>query len=290
MVTADRITKVVESTYRRALYNIHADTIEAIESAYKKEADPIAREAFGIVLENIRLAKRKKMAICQDTGLPQFFIKYGSNFRMNGDFEEAVRKGIANLSKSFPLLPFVVHPLTRENTMNNIGKRIPIFHYSLLPGANYLELTAVIGPAQPQSFSSLKMFPPTAPISDIKKFIVETVCNITGAVCPPLVVGVGMGGLFDSITLVAKEAALRPLRLRNEDPAVAKLEGELLESINSLGIGHMALGGKATALAVNIEISHTHAPCLPVAIQLQCWCNRYATARIYSNGKVEEAD
>jgi tartrate/fumarate subfamily iron-sulfur-dependent hydro-lyase alpha chain len=290
MVTEDRITKVVESTYRRALYTVHPDTIDAIESAYKKETGTIAKEAYLIVLENMRLAKRKKMPICQDTGLPQFFVKYGSDFRMRGNFEEAVRRSIANLSKSYPLLPFVVHPLTRENTMNNVGKRIPIFHYSLLPGANYLELTAVIGPAQPQSFSCLKMFPPTAPVSDIKNFIIEAVCNITGAVCPPLIVGVGIGGLFDSVTVVAKEAALRPLRIRNEDPAVAKLEGELLEVINRLGIGHMALGGATTALAVNIEISHTHAPCLPVAIQLQCWCNRYATARIYSNGKVEEVE
>lgn len=290
MASEIQITKAIESAYRRALYSIPADTVGALESAFAKETNAIAKECFRVVLENIRLAKDKKMTICQDTGLPQFFVKYGSNFQMDGDFEEAVRKGIVNLSKSFPLLPFAVHPLTRQNTMNNVGRGVPIFHYSLLPNADYLELTAVIGPAQPQSFSALKMFPPTAPIDEIKKFIVDTVSNITGAVCPPLIVGVGIGGLFDNVTRISKEAVLRPLRIRNEDASVAKLEEELLETINRLGIGHMALGGQTTALAVNIEVRHTHAPCLPVAVQLQCWCNRYAIIRIHSNGKVEEVD
>ncbi len=288
MINQEMISKAVEETYRRALISLPEDVRGALAEASDRETDPIAKETFSVLLKNLDLAKEKSMTICQDTGLPEFFIKIGSMVRMEGDLEEAVRQGVVSLTKKFPLLPFVVHPLTRENTGTNTGVGVPIMDYQPLAGADYIELAAVVGPAQPQSFSRVAMFPPSAPIGEIKKFVYETMGNITGAVCPPLIVGIGIGGLFDSVTKIAKKASLRPLNRRNPDPTVAQLEAELLEQINRMGIGHMALGGRSTALAVNIEVGHTHLPCLPVAIQLQCWCSRRATARIYADGRIEE--
>ena len=181
-----------------------------------------------------------------------------------------------------------VHPLTRANTLNNTGYRVPLMHYSLIPQADYIELTAVPACAAPQTFCAVKMYPSGTPITEAKKFIYETVHNITGAVCPPLVVGVGFGGLFGTVGLLAREASMRPLDVRHPDPEIAKLEDELLDSINKLGIGHMNLGGDITALAVNIEVGHSHSPCFPVAVQIQCWCCRRVTVRMHEDGRVDQ--
>ncbi|RLG90522.1 MAG: fumarate hydratase [Candidatus Hecatellales archaeon] len=256
----------------------------------KRNKPPSQKKTLGILLENIRIAKEKSMTICQDTGVPEFLIKMGLKFRFEGDFEKAIKDGIRNLTKTknFPLVPLVVHPLTRENTLDNTGEKVPILHYSTIPNADYVELTATVAPAAPQTFSNIRMYPAGTPLNEIKNFVYETLANISGAVCPPLIVGIGIGGLFGNVTRLAREASLRPLNVRNPDPEIAKLEDELLKNINRLGIGHMALGGDTTVLAVNIEVGYTHIPCLPVAVQLQCWACRRATVRIYPDGRVEE--
>jgi tartrate/fumarate subfamily iron-sulfur-dependent hydro-lyase alpha chain len=172
--------------------------------------------------------------------------------------------------------------------MDNTGTGVPLIHYSLIQDAPYMELTVIPACAAPQTFSALKMFPVGTPISELKKFVYETVANISGAVCPPMIIGVGIGGLFGTVGELARAASLRQLNLRNPDPEMAKLEEELLSGINTLGIGHMAAGGGATALAVNVEWTHTHITCVPIAVQMQCWCCRRATVRIHDDGRVEK--
>jgi tartrate/fumarate subfamily iron-sulfur-dependent hydro-lyase alpha chain len=280
------ISDQVTEAYKRAVTTLPEDIRQAIEDALERETNSVARWGLEIIIRNIQVAKEKGLPICQDTGLPEFFVGMGTGVCIDGNIEEAIREGVIRITRSFPLIPLSVHPVTRANTMDNTGDHVPLIHYSFVPGADYLELTAVPGCAAPQTFSALKMYPAGTTLSDVKGFIYDTVCGITGAVCPPLVLGVGLGGLFGTATMLARRAAVRPLSERHPDPEIAKLEQELLESINTLGIGQMNLGGDTTALAVNIETGHTHAPCLPVAVQIQCWACRRATVRIYGDGRV----
>jgi fumarate hydratase subunit alpha len=288
LITASLISEKVSEAYKKAVTTLPEDVYEALKAALEKETNPVARWGLGIVLENVEVAKKKALPICQDTGLPEFFVKLGRSAPIDGNLEEAIREGVREITKSFPLIPLAVHPLKRVNTMDNTGWRVPLIHYSLLPDSDYIELTAVPGCAAPQTFSALRMYPAGTPINRAKEFIYDTVYGITGAVCPPLIVGVGFGGLFGSVGSLAREASVRFLDERHPDPEIAMLENELLDSINRLGIGHMNLGGDVTALAVNIEVGHTHVPCLPVAVQLQCWSCRRASVRIYADGTSEQ--
>lgn len=287
MIPARLISGTVAEIYEKAITTLPQDVYNAIQTALENETNPIAKWGLGIVIRNIEVAKEKGLPICQDTGLPEFFVKLGTNVTIDGNIEEAIRQGVIEVTRNFPLIPLAVHPITRVNTMDNTGSRVPLIHYSPVPQSDCLELTAVPGCAAPQTFSALKMYAAGTPISEAKAFIYDTIYGITGAVCPPLIIGVGLGGLFDTVGLLAKQASVRPLDIRHPDPEMAALENELLGSINTLGIGHMNLGGDITALAVNIEVGHTHAPCLPVAVQLQCWSCRRATVRIYRDGRVE---
>jgi len=288
VIPSTLISKGVAEAYKRAITTLPEDVYDAIKTAREKETNPLAKWGLEIVIKNIDVAKEGAIPICQDTGIPEFFVKLGTKATIDGSIEEAIKEGVIGITKSFPLIPLAVHPLTRANTLNNTGYRVPLMHYSLIPQADYIELTAVPACAAPQTFCAVKMYPSGTPITEAKKFIYETVHNITGAVCPPLVVGVGFGGLFGTVGLLAREASMRPLDVRHPDPEIAKLEDELLDSMNKLGIGHMNLGGDITALAVNIEIGHTHSPCFPVAVQIQCWCCRRGTGRMHEDGRVEQ--
>jgi tartrate/fumarate subfamily iron-sulfur-dependent hydro-lyase alpha chain len=286
MISSALISHVVAESYKRAITTLPSDVQNAITNALTQETNPIAKWGLDIVIKNVEIAQERLTPICQDTGVPEFFVKIGTKVTLDGDIDQAIKEGIVEVTQSVPLIPLAVHPLTRVNTMTNTGHRVPIIHYSLIPEADYLEFTTIPACAAPQTFSAVKMFPSGTPMADVKQFILETVANITGAVCPPLIIGVGVGGLFGTVGRLAREASMRPLDVRAPDPEIANLERALLHAINKLGIGHMNLGGDITALAVNVEYGHTHAPCFPVAVQIQCWCCRRMTVRIDSDGNV----
>src|SRR3990172_291846 len=199
----------------------------------------------------------------------------------------AIADGVKQATIEHPLRSSVCHPIDRTNPQTNTGQRIPMIDVEFLEASGYVELKMMPKGSGSENMSFLKMLTPADGLAGIKRFVLECVVNAGGMPCPPTLVGIGLGGTSDLAMKLAKEAIWRPVGSPNPDPAIAALEGELLETINGLGLGPMGLGGDTTALAVQIEYAHTHITQNPVAVTLQCWRGERAAARIYPDGRVE---
>jgi fumarate hydratase subunit alpha len=258
---------------KKAVTDLPAEVEEALRSAYKLEDSEIAKLQLENILENVKLARESGRPMCQDTGLPLFFVELGTSKKE--DVEKAILEGVREATASVSLRPNVVDPLTRENTGDNTGKGIPQIHWSKSKDERTY-ITYLPKGAGSENASALKMLKPA---DDVKEFVLDTVKEAGGKPCPPIIVGVGIGGAMDTSAKLAKMALLRPLDSKNPTEEYAKLERELLEEINRLGIGPMGLGGKTTALAVNIEYAACHTASLPVAVNIQCWAHRHQKER-----------
>jgi fumarate hydratase subunit alpha/L(+)-tartrate dehydratase alpha subunit len=275
--------------YIRALMQFPPDVTAALERAAEQETSPIAANIMRTICENVRVAHERSLLHCQDTGIPVFFVKIGTEFPLAGlDVTDAIRRGTERATCEHPLRSSSTHTLTRRPTPTNTGERLPVIHYDLLPGADYLQILMIPKGSGSENMSFLKMLVPAAGIQGVKRFILECVVEAGANPCPPTIVGVGLGGSADLCMLLAKEAIARPVGSRNPDPMVAEMEEELLEAINATGIGPQGLGGRTTALAVHIEIAHTHITLNPVAVNLQCHSARRAASRLYADGRIEE--
>ncbi len=277
------IEETVVALLRRAVTTLPPDVLAALEASAQIERDPGARRELGRIIENVREAGACTLPMCQDTGVPVFFAKMG--FIVPG-FEDAVARGVRRATEEVPLRKNVVHPLTRQNTGDNTGNGMPYIHYAYGP-PDRIELTAMPKGGGSENMSALAMLTPAGGLSAIKRFVLDTVVRAGGKPCPPVIVGVGIGGTSDECMALAKKAVLRPVGSRGPDPAVARLEAELMYAINHTGIGPMGLGGDTTALAVHVECAHCHTASLPVAVNFQCYAARRAKARIYRDGSVE---
>lgn len=267
---------------RKAEIELPEDVVNALRKAEASEKSPVAKFQLQAILKNIELAEKRSIPMCQDTGIMIFFVELGTEFHAGFDLEAAIKEAVILATKEIPLRPNAVNPLTRENSGNNTGSRIPDIHWKIVPG-NQLKVTFAPKGAGSENMSALRMFNPTE-IGNIKNFVLETVLNAGGMPCPPLVLGIGIGGSFDAAARLAKEALLEPIACPEETIGkdfgkdIEKTLGkEILEAVNSLGIGCMGLGGSTTALAVNVKIAHCHTASLPVAVNIQCWANRHAT-------------
>ena len=266
---------VVNSTVevlRKAHTELPPDVVTAIKNAYEVEESEIARRNLEAILQNIEAAKKLGVPMCQDTGIPVFFVEIGRELDLDFDLCEAIREGVKKATAEIPLRPNAVHPITRENSGDNTGMHVPQINIEFVDGD---ELRIVVMPkgAGSENVSALKMMLPTE-VSKIKDFVVETVRRAGGKPCPPIFVGLGIGGTFDGAAKLAKKALLKNVLEMNE------FEREIYEAVNELGIGPMGLGGKTTALAVLAEFGHCHTASLPVAINIQCWANRRAEVRL----------
>lgn len=255
---------------RKAEIELPDDVVEALRKAEAREESPVAKSQLQAILKNIELAKNHGVPMCQDTGIMIFFVELGSEFHPGFNLEAAIREAAALATREIPLRPNAVDPLTRKNSGNNTGAGIPDIHWKLVPGKQ-LRVTVAPKGAGSENMSALRMLNPTE-VGSIKNFVLETVINAGGMPCPPLTLGVGIGGSFDKAARLAKEALLEPL-----DNPMSDFEKEVLEAVNSLGIGCMGLGGSTTALAVHVKTAHCHTASLPVAINIQCWANRHAS-------------
>ena len=258
---------------RKAEIELPLDVENALRKAESVEESQVAKSQLQAILKNIELARKYRVPMCQDTGIMIFFAELGAEFQSCFDLEAAIREGVMLATSEIPLRPNAVDPMTRKNSGNNTGIGIPDIHWKLVPG-NQLKITAAPKGAGSENMSSLRMFNPTE-TGSIKKFVLETVVNAGGMPCPPLTIGVGIGGSSDAATRLAKEALLEPL-----DTPMNGLEKEILEAVNSLGIGCMGLGGSTTALAVRVKTAYCHTASLPVAVNIQCWANRHASVVI----------
>ncbi|MDN5348210.1 MAG: fumarate hydratase subunit alpha [Clostridia bacterium] len=263
------------------------DIIEALTEAAAKDSSPTARQILSTIVRNAEIAREKGVVICQDTCIASYNVKVGTRAVIEGDIKEGLRLGTEKATRDIPLIPHSVHPITRKNTGTGTGPRIPLIHFDLIPGADYVDITVLPVGAGSEGVSAMKMFAAYDPFNEIKKFIIDTVVSAGGKPCPPIIVGVGLGTHLEMVGKLAKEAAMRPLNTRHPEPDIAALEDELLAAINKLGIGPMGMGGDTTALKVNIEYGNVHTPNMPVAVKIQCWAARRASVRLYNDGTAE---
>lgn len=281
------VEKIVCELIGRAQTQLPDDVYEALEKAYGGEDNEIARLQLETILDNLKVARKKNIPMCQDTGVPVFYVDYGikSGIPLE-DLLEGIGNGVKKATKEIPLRPNIVHPLTRENTGDNTGWDTPIVNIEYVKDKEYVDITVLPKGAGSENMSALCMLKPSVGVEGVKRFVLDTVRNAGGKPCPPIIVGVGIGGTSDYAVKLAKKALLRRVKSSNKDEKVAILEKEVEHEINKLGVGPMGLGGKTTALSVNVEFAGCHTASLPVAVNIQCWAHRLSSVRIREN-KVE---
>ena len=270
------ITKEVEKLVAKAAFDLRTDVKSLLDKAHKKEKSHQPKQALKWIIENAAIAKNKKLAICQDTGLPVAFIQVGKDVSINSKLIEAVEKGIASGYKKHSLRASIVDPIDRKKP----SYKDVITHIEFTSKKKGITITLFPKGFGSENKSKLKMFNPTASTEDIEKFIVESVKLAGPESCPPFVVGVGIGGTSDEALLLAKEALLQRVDKANPNKKLKKLEKSLLERINKLKIGPMGFGGSITALAVKIKTSPTHIAGLPVGVNISCHALRSATIKL----------
>lgn len=293
MDVPDDFYRVVESAccdlYIKSLKEIPPDIVAAIQRAAATETTEVAKRIFAHYLQSIALGREKQMMVCQDTGIPIYWVEIGGNLRLDGArLTEAIVRGTERATREHPLRSSIVSPLKRENRQTNSGERIPIIHYDFTRDSDVLDILFMPKGSGSENMSFMKMLVPADGVNGIKRFVLEQVVGAGPKPCPPTIVGVGIGGSSDLCMTLAKKATTRPLGTRHPDPEIATLEMELFEAINQTGIGPQGLGGNTTALAVHIESAWTHITCNPVAVNMQCWRAERRRARIHANGSVEE--
>jgi len=275
-VSAEEITKTVRALCISAACDLEPDVVSAVKSAAVKEESPLGKEVLEQIINNFEIAGREHLPMCQDTGIAVFFIEVGRGVQLEFSLEDAVNEGVRQGYRDGYLRKSVCHPLKRTNTGDNTPA---IIHTTLVEGDKIKIKIAPKG-AGSENMSRLKMLKPAEGVEGIKSFVIETVSVGGGNPCPPIVVGVGVGGSFDKSALLAKKSLLRPVGTPNPDNDLDALEKELLASINALGIGPMGFGGTTTALAVHIETYPCHIASLPVAVNIQCHADRHKEAVI----------
>ena len=292
MEATDTFYTVVENVcrdlYIQSLKEIPPDIIEAIRQAAKRETKEVGRRIFSHYLQSIDLGRTQNMIVCQDTGIPIYWVDIGGKLRLDGArLSQAIVKGTERATREHPLRSSIVSPITRQNRQTSTGERIPIIHYDFVPDSDVLDILFMPKGSGSENMSFMKMLVPADGVAGIKRFVLEQVIGAGAKPCPPTIVGIGIGGSSDLCMTLAKKATLRPLGVRNPDPQMAALEEELLGAINQTGIGPQGLGGDTTALDVHIESAWTHITCNPVAVNLQCWRAERRRARITPDEKVE---
>lgn len=274
-------SKVIEDTVARlcieANLRLPPDVINTIESAEKAEPWDGAKRILSLLGDNVRIASEKTLPVCQDTGMACVFVELGQDVHIDGDFEEAVNNGVRRgYGEGYLRKSVVCDPLRRVNT----GDNTPALLTVKLTRGDKMRITVMPKGFGSENMSTLKMLKPADGVEGVKNFVLETVEKAGANPCPPIIVGVGIGGSFDKAAYLAKHALLRPVDEPNPDEYYAALESELLDKINALGIGPQGFGGKTTALAVLIEAMPTHVAGLPVAVNISCHATRRASASL----------
>ncbi|AGI48520.1 hydro-lyase, Fe-S type, tartrate/fumarate subfamily, alpha region [Thermoplasmatales archaeon BRNA1] len=279
--------KVAENLLRLANFKIPEDIGWALESAAAWESNPTAASQLAAILENVRKAEHLSRPMCQDTGIPIFWVRG----RFDSSIAKDIAKAVENCTRSIPMRPNTVDVITRVNNGNNLGKGMPEIHF-IPTDDDFTEITVLLKGAGSENMTKLKMLNPSDGEEGIRKFIIDSVLEAGGRPCPPGIVGVGIGGTSDDCVAMAKRALLEPLDYEDPDPEIRKMEEDLFVEINQSGLGPMGLGGNTTVLGVKIRKADCHTASLPVCVNIGCWATRRASAKItdsdveYSQGAV----
>lgn len=273
-ISIEKVVQAVEKLCIDSNYYLNNDLMEALKYACENEESEIGKNVMGQIIMNADIAKTQKLPVCQDTGMAVVFVDIGQDVRIiGGGITEAINEGVRRgYQKGYLRKSVVSDPLIRENTGDNTPA---VIHYNIIEG-DLLKITVAPKGFGSENMSALKMLKPSDGLEGIKSFIIETVDKAGPNPCPPVVVGVGIGGTMEKAAYLAKKALLRPIDRRSHIEHIGRLEKELLEDINKLGIGPAGLGGRMTALAVNVEVFPTHIAGLPVAVNMSCHATRHA--------------
>jgi len=280
------LVDVLVDAIRLAVTAIPEDTVEALQRAHEAEESEIARFNLQNILKAIEIGRERSIPVCQDTGTLTFFVRAGVDSPFLTEIEGAIIEAVRKATPEVPLRPNSVDPLTGKNSGDNTGNGVPIIHWELTE-ENKIEVAVFPKGGGSENCSALAMLTPGEGWEGIKRFVVEKVKACGGKPCPPVILGVGVGGGADYSLELAKRALLRKVGERNANKRIARIEEELLEVVNSLGIGPMGMGGVTTALDVKIEVAHRHPASFPVGLIVQCWANRRAFLRISPDGRVD---
>jgi fumarate hydratase subunit alpha len=273
-IHVDEIRDNVAQICLDAAYNLSEDVITAFDRAIETETAPGAKEIIELLKENARIAKEEHIPICQDTGIAVFFVEIGQDLRIkNGFIVDAINEGVRKGYKEGYLRKSVVDPITRKNT----GDNTPAIIYTELVPGDKLKISFMPKGAGSENMSVIRMLRPTEGVEGIRNFVLECVQKAGANPCPPVVIGVGIGGSFDKAALLAKKALLRPVGSPNPKLELARLEETLLKAVNKTGIGPEGFGGMVTAMAVHIESFPCHIASLPVAVNINCHAARHKT-------------
>jgi fumarate hydratase subunit alpha/L(+)-tartrate dehydratase alpha subunit len=279
------VEELAKTLYIRALKLLPPDVKAGFERLMGRETDATGRAVLGTMVENIAVAERTRNLLCQDTGIPIYNVTIGRNVEYDGvAMKDAIRRGCARATTEHPLRSSVVHPLTRKNEQTSCGIGVPIINVDFDEREEAVEIEMIPKGSGSENGSFLQMLVPADGVKAVKRFVIDKVIECGGKVCPPTIVGVGIGGTSDLCMHLAKVAATRPLGTACADPEGARIEAELSEAVNELGIGPQGLGGRSTSFRVHVEVAATHITMNPVAVNIQCHSARRATAVITPGG------
>ena len=279
MISETDFRRTIVEMLRSAETTLPSDVVKALKRCKRRERNRIAIVQFDCMLKNLELARKLEVPICQDTGIPTFFVELGSDLKLKFDLVQALKAAVKQATREVPLRPNVVDPLSRVNTGTSVGEEQPIIHMDVVRGKG-LQIDLLLKGAGTENWSRLYMLKPTDGEAAIERAVLLTIAEAGGRPCPPTLVGVGVGGSADVACLLAKKTLLRSLGSRNPNRKLAGLELKLTNRANELGVGPMGLGGKATVLGVHVAKAACHTASLPVAVNFQCWAARRASARL----------
>ena len=273
------VEEASKALYIRALKVLPPDIKDGFQRLAAGETVARAQDVLATMIANIAVAERTDNLLCQDTGLPIYNVAVGRGVELDGPaLKDAIRNGCARATREYPFRSSVVHPLTRRNDQTSCGIEMPVIHVDFVEAPDVLEIEMIPKGSGSENNSFLKMAVPAEGVDAIKRFVVDCVIGAGGKTCPPTIVGVGIGGTSDLCVALAKRAATRPLGTHCDDAQGAKLEAELSDAVNALGVGPQGLGGDSTAFAVHVELAATHITMNPVAVNMQCHSARRAKA------------
>ncbi len=279
------VEEAAKLLYIRALKVLPDDIKQGFRRLDAGEGDGTAKTILATMIENIAVAERTDNLLCQDTGIPIYNVTVGRDVEVDGvALKEAIRRGVERATREHPLRSSIVHPITRVNEQTSCGRFVPVINIDFDATPRTLRLEMIPKGSGSENGSFLRMFIPADGVDAIKRFVIDRVMEAGGKVCPPTIVGVGVGGTSDLCMHLAKIAATRPLGSTCADPEGAKLEAMLSKAVNSLGIGPQGLGGDSTSFAVHVETAATHITMNPVAVNIQCHSARRATATFTPTG------
>jgi tartrate/fumarate subfamily iron-sulfur-dependent hydro-lyase alpha chain len=284
-VDPQAVEEAAKLLYIRALKVLPDDIKRGFKRLDAGEGDATAKTILATMIENIAVAERTDNLLCQDTGIPIYNVVVGRDVEVDGSaLKQAIRRGVERATREYPLRSSIVHPITRANGQTSTGRLVPVINIDFDDAPQTLRLEMIPKGSGSENGSFLKMLIPADGLDGIKRFVIDCVMQAGGKVCPPTIVGVGVGGTSDLCMHLAKVAATRALGSACADPEGEKLEKMLANAVNSLGIGPQGLGGDSTAFAVHVETAATHITMNPVAVNIQCHSARRATATFTPQG------